>query len=243
MVTVKSFSKLNGTHRINMVITATRHSIRLFIVFINHIQRRNFSTDIGQKHHLIIVTGVLFFSSRNQFRNSSGQFILESDIVHSFQFSFGQFDFRSHGFGDGNDAVPADTDSDNKADYIDTDSDNDTIPDSIEGTIDTDSDTLPNYRDTDSDGDTILDSYEAKDGNNPIDTDNDGKKDYVDTDSDNDLIPDKVEAGANPASPLNSDSDALENYRDIDSDGDKIPDTEEAGADPNNPVDTDWDKD
>lgn len=144
-------------------------------------------------------------------------------------------------FGDGNDAVPADTDSDNKADYIDTDSDNDTILDSIEGTVDTDSDTLPNYRDTDSDGDTILDSYEAKDGNNPIDTDNDGKKDYVDTDSDNDLIPDKVEAGANPASPLNSDSDALENYRDIDSDGDKIPDTEEAGADLNNPVDTDSD--
>ena len=100
MVSVKSFSKLNGTHRVHMVITATRHSIRLFSVFFNHIQRRNFSTDIGQKHHLIIVTGVLFFSSRNQFRNSSRQFILDTDIVHSFQFSFGQFDFRSHGFGD-----------------------------------------------------------------------------------------------------------------------------------------------
>lgn len=144
-------------------------------------------------------------------------------------------------FGDAGDAVPADTDSDSKADYIDTDSDNDTISDSIEGTVDTDSDNLPNYRDTDSDDDTILDSYEAKDGNNPIDTDNDGKKDYVDTDSDNDLIPDKVEAGANPASPVNTDGDNLENYRDVDSDGDKIPDTEEAGADPTNPVDTDSD--
>jgi gliding motility-associated-like protein len=144
-------------------------------------------------------------------------------------------------FGDGNDAVPADTDSDNTADYIDTDSDNDTIPDSIEGTVDTDTDGLPNYRDTDSDADTILDSYEAKTGNNPIDTDNDGQEDYIDTDSDNDLIPDKVEAGANPTTPVDTDSDGLENYRDLDSDGDKIPDTEEAGADPNNPVDTDSD--
>jgi len=100
MVTVKSFSKLNGTHRVHMVITSTRYSIRLFSGIFNHIQSRNLSTDIGQKHHLIIVTGVLFFSSRNQFRNSSRQFILDTDIVHSFQFSFGQFDFRSHGFGD-----------------------------------------------------------------------------------------------------------------------------------------------
>jgi len=93
---------LDSTHGVHIVIPTRRNSIGLFSIHFNHIQSRNLSTNIGQKHHLLIVTGVLFFSSNNQFRNSSGQFITDTDIVHSFQFSFGQFNFRSHSFGDVN---------------------------------------------------------------------------------------------------------------------------------------------
>ncbi|OYX86446.1 MAG: gliding motility protein, partial [Flavobacteriales bacterium 32-34-25] len=57
--------------------------------------------------------------------------------------------------------IPVDTDNDGIPDYLDLDSDNDGILDSIENTIDTDSDGTRNYRDLDSDNDLCLDVIEA----------------------------------------------------------------------------------
>ena len=85
---------------------------------------------------------------------------------------------------------PRDTDGDGMPDYLDEDSDDDGIPDAIEGTVDTDGDGDGNWRDTDSDDDGYSDEDEGN-----VDTDNDGQADYVDTDSDNDGIPDSADNG------------------------------------------------
>ena len=76
------------------------------------------------------------------------------------------------------------------------DSDNDKIPDDVEGCKgqDEDADKYPNYSDTDSDGDKVPDSVEAgPDPKKPVDTDGDKKPDYLDQDSDNDGVPDGKE--------------------------------------------------
>eukprot|EP01047_Picozoa_sp_COSAG01_P003103 COSAG01_NODE_89_length_27311_cov_22.687061_9_plen_1079_part_00 len=157
--------------------------------------------------------------------------------------------------------IGADQDGDGTPNYIDTDSDNDGIDDSIEGTVDTDGDGKPNYLDTDSDEDGVLDSVEGvPDYIHPLDSDKDGIPDSVelrsgvpqnpdgdakannlDTDSDGDGIPDTIEAGPDPTNPLDSDSDGKPDYLDIDSDNDGISDTVEAGSDPTNPLDSDND--
>ncbi|GAA0892976.1 hypothetical protein GCM10009122_26550 [Fulvivirga kasyanovii] len=101
------------------------------------------------------------------------------------------------------------------------DTDNDGIPDDVEGTGDTDGDGTPDFQDTDSDNDGIPDDVEAgDDGNNPVDTDNDGTPDYLDEDSDNDGIPDSEEAGNDPTNPVDSDNDGLPDYRDPQDDTD-----------------------
>ncbi len=144
--------------------------------------------------------------------------------------------------GDSGDLAPADADTDGNEDFREIDSDNDGIPDSVEGNIDSDADGTADYRDTDSDGDGISDAYEAgSDPTNPVDTDGDGNEDFRDSDSDDDTIPDSVEAGSDPTNPVDSDNDGTDDFRDIDSDGDKIPDEIEAGSDPTNPVDSDSD--
>ncbi len=73
------------------------------------------------------------------------------------------------------------------------DSDNDCIPNSVEGcgsTPDSDNDGVPNYLDPDSDGDGISDSVEAGSCEDPRDTDGDGSPDYTDRDSDGDGVSD-----------------------------------------------------
>ena len=93
-------------------------------------------------------------------------------------------------------ALAPDTDADGVPDFLDTDSDGDTILDKDEGNIDTDGDGLPNYRDLDSDGDCIADAAEAGDADPatpPVDTDGDGFPDYVDLDSDNEGLTDQLE--------------------------------------------------
>ncbi len=69
------------------------------------------------------------------------------------------------------------------------DTDNDGIPDEIEGcgknAPDTDGDQVPDYSDTDSDGDKVLDKVEGS-----KDTDGDKKPDYKDNDKDNDGVKD-----------------------------------------------------
>lgn len=130
-----------------------------------------------------------------------------------------------------------DSDNDGQPDYLDTDSDNDGIPDSAEGGGDVDGDGLPNYLDTDSDGDSIPDAIEGTG-----DTDGDGIPNFLDTDSDGDGIPDAAEGTGD------ADGDGTPNYLDTDSDGDGIPDAVEGTGDPDNDgqpnyVDTDSDGD
>ncbi|MGO4818041.1 T9SS type B sorting domain-containing protein [Flavobacterium sp. W22_SRS_FP1] len=79
--------------------------------------------------------------------------------------------------------TPVDTDGDGITDYLDLDSDNDGILDSVETGIDTDSDGIRNYRDLDSDNDLCNDVIESgftdpdgdgKFGNLPISVDPNG---------------------------------------------------------------------
>ncbi|MFM7019787.1 MAG: putative Ig domain-containing protein [Aquirufa sp.] len=136
---------------------------------------------------------------------------------------------------------PKDTDGDGAWDFLDTDSDNDCIPDAVEGLNDLDHDGTLNFRDRDSDNDRIPDEVEAVTCAKPIDSDGDGVRDFEDFDSDNDGMLDAFEAGSNGFKPQDFDQDGKPDYRDSDSDDDGISDLIEAGAKPSNPVDTDGD--
>jgi hypothetical protein len=60
------------------------------------------------------------------------------------------------------------------------DSDNDTIPDNVEGARDVDSDNLPNFLDPDADNDGLSDAVEAgPDPHRPRDGNNNGIPDYL----------------------------------------------------------------
>ncbi|MXV39401.1 hypothetical protein GO491_12090, partial [Flavobacteriaceae bacterium Ap0902] len=131
--------------------------------------------------------------------------------------------------------------------------------DGINDNFDTDGDGQPDFLDIDSDNDGILDSVEAGvDPENPVDTDGDSVPDYLDLDSDNDGIndvdegnPDAVDAdgdgmvdgpygdngladslengddtfGATVTPPVDTDNDGTPDYLDTDSDGDGTPDS------------------
>ncbi len=116
--------------------------------------------------------------------------------------------------------MPVDTDTDGTPDYLDSDTDDDTLSDLIEGDGDADSDGIPNYRDTDSDNDSIPDEDESDN-----DTDGDGTPDFLDEDSDNDGIPDSVEGNND------TDGDGTPDYIDLDSDNDGINDEDEGTGD------------
>ncbi len=145
---------------------------------------------------------------------------------------------------------PADTDGDGIIDALDSDSDNDNIPDSVEAgdqnlstpPIDHDGDGIPDFRDIDSDNDYIPDKVETI-----ADTDGDSIPNYIDTDSDNDSVPDKVEAGDKSLStpPIDHDFDKIPDYLDTDDDNDHIPTYTEMNTDINGDhiSDTDVDKD
>ncbi len=132
-----------------------------------------------------------------------------------------------------------DTDGDGTFDYIDLDSDNDGIPDSVENMYalnngDTDGDGFPDYQDLDSDNDGINDIEEAggidadhdalADTPNaegtlffPTDTDNDGIPDYLEVDSNNDGITD-ISGSVNANQDLDGDG-VVDNTADPDEDG------------------------
>lgn len=88
--------------------------------------------------------------------------------------------------------VPADTDNDGTADFLDIDSDNDSVFDLIEAN-------LPNasmlFLDSNNDGriDSIVNQGSAAIFYVPVDTDGDTTPDYLDQDSDNDGLPDRLE--------------------------------------------------
>jgi len=157
----------------------------------------------------------------------------------------------------GNAGAPIDTDGDGVANAVDTDSDNDGIPDSAEAG-DHDADGTPDYLDRDSDGDGLPDALEAGVVNGtPRDSDGDGTPDYLDLDSDNDSLPDALEGNASgsdtdgdgiddafdadtlgdgdinhdgigdSATLRDGDSDGLADHLDVDSDGDGILDSAE----------------
>ena len=132
-----------------------------------------------------------------------------------------------------------DTDGDGTPDYLDSDSDNDGVADSVEGgaaaggePLDSDGDGVYDFRDTDSDGNGVPDSIEGGD-----DLDGDRQPNSRDLDNDGDNVSDVVEIGANPDAPVDSDGDGTPDYLDLDSDGDTIRDLEEAFI----PDDTDSD--
>jgi len=143
-------------------------------------------------------------------------------------------------------AVSLDTDADGEPDFLDADSDNDGIDDSVELTVDADSDGIPDFQDPDSTGAAALDNdadgltnqeelAAGTDPENP-DTDGDGLNDgsevdiygtdplFTDLDADDDGIPDSVEGGGD------QDDDGIANFLDLDSDNDGITDTVEAGG-------------
>lgn len=87
-----------------------------------------------------------------------------------------------------NNYTDIDFDEDGIPNWQDTDSDDDSFSDKIEGIADLNSDRFPNYIDRDADGNTIDDKLESGDFNNPNDFDDDGKIDHLDLDDDNDGI-------------------------------------------------------
>lgn len=127
--------------------------------------------------------------------------------------------------------APADCDGDGIPNYLDVDSDNDTILDLNEDpTVDTDADGFYDRYDLDTDGDNFPDSQEAGDtdpSTAPFDTDGDLTPDFRDLDSDGDGLSDEAEfaAGTDPAAE--------------DSDGDGVTDLIEvaAGTDPTDSAD------
>ncbi len=158
-------------------------------------------------------------------------------------------DANKNGLADFLESNPApipDTDKDGTPDYLDLDSDGDSLLDSKELTADPDGDGRPNYRDLDSDGDWLGDSDER-------DGDNDGDKipNYLDLDSDGDTIPDAWEGKNKCATCTNlndgngdgwddrgqyvavidTDKDGSPDFLDLDSDNDCIPDRVELGGD------------
>ena len=106
-------------------------------------------------------------------------------------------DTNGNGQADGAEGtVPVNTDTDPYANFIDIDSDDDGIPDNVEGQ------STANYfapLGTDSDNDGMDDQYDVDfAGNNAFtveNTDGDALPDYLDADSDGDTISDVVEAG------------------------------------------------
>lgn len=124
--------------------------------------------------------------------------------------------------GGGLGLLPVDTDGDGLPDYVDDDSDNDNVPDRIEG-HDYDNDGIADvfFIGSDKDNDGLDDGYEGytaidDDVNDEIDdpfdnlpnTDTDSESDYRDTDDDDDLIPTASEDTNGDGDFTNDDIDA-----------------------------------
>ncbi|WP_152550765.1 beta strand repeat-containing protein, partial [Nonlabens ulvanivorans] len=162
--------------------------------------------------------------------------------------------------GSGEGITPENTDGADEPDYLDNDSDNDNVPDAIEGfDVDNDgvADTVPSGNDVDNDG--LDDAFDgdttgygdpngtptttdpATDLNN---TDGTDEPDYRDTDDDNDGLP-TVGTGEdtnNDGNPTNDDEDGdgIPNYLDIDdTDGDGVPDSADIDDDNDGIIDVD----
>ena len=167
---------------------------------------------------------------------SSGNDADGDGIDDTFDVDFtGGIDANGDGIDDNVGAT--DTDENGVPDYLDLDSDNDGVPDTVEG----------GASGSDTDGDGIDDAYDINqtggvdanfDGidDTAIDTDNDDYPDAQDRDSDNDGLPDAVEAAT---SGVDSDSDGIDDIFDVDQTGGV--DVNGDGVDDNAALDTDAD--
>ncbi|MDC6354736.1 MULTISPECIES: gliding motility-associated C-terminal domain-containing protein [unclassified Robiginitalea] len=127
--------------------------------------------------------------------------------------------------GTGDEGItPEDTDGDEIPDYLDGDSDNDSVPDNNEGN-DFNFDGIPDqtFTGTDTDGDGLDDGYEGSDVDDGFD------------------VNDEID---NPAEDL-PDTDGTEdvNYRDVDDDGDGIDTPDEDADEDGDPTNDDTDND
>ncbi len=137
--------------------------------------------------------------------NNDGSISLAEGTAAGGTLNNGVWDFfGAPGGADGTTVI--DTDSDGVKNFLDLDSDGDTIADTVEarataGYVTNDGD----VRDNDADGDGVIDMFDSNDGTTKdfggtftaaVDTDGDGAADYIDTDSDNDTALDSAEAGA-----------------------------------------------
>ncbi len=142
---------------------------------------------------------------------------------------------------------PVNTDNDYVGDWRDLDSDNDTIPDTIEGgsgCVDADSNAVCDG--PDGDGDGITDGIDTASGFGgdgivgPVDTDGDGDPDFRDLDSENDGI-DDIDEGHWPEQDADNDG-VIDSGSDADRDGimDPIDDSDNDGtpdsSDPDTPI-------
>lgn len=131
-------------------------------------------------------------------------------------------------------SAAVDSDRDGAPDYLDPDSDGDTLPDAVEAgdldvtsaPVDSDGDGVADFRDLDSDGNGRDDELEGAE-----DLDGDGQRDFADADEDGDRISDRDELGAAPMVAVDTDLDGTGDFRDLDSDGDGIADLIETSAD------------
>uniref|UniRef100_UPI00359329E9 T9SS type B sorting domain-containing protein n=1 Tax=Pricia sp. TaxID=2268138 RepID=UPI00359329E9 len=128
--------------------------------------------------------------------------------------------------------VPVNTDGEDTPDYIDLDSDNDTVPDNNEGN-DFNFDGVPDqtFTGTDTDADGLDDGYEhgsVNDGFNFNDGINDPANDLPDSDGTDDVNYRDIDVGPDPD--IDTDGDGVPDSVDLDDDNDGILDTVE---DPN----------
>ncbi|WP_445382711.1 T9SS type B sorting domain-containing protein [Robiginitalea sp. IMCC43444] len=132
--------------------------------------------------------------------------------------------------GSGEGLDPVNSDSDQVPDFRDIDSDNDGIPDNVEGQT-TAGYIPPSGNDSDNDG--LDDAYEGSgnEGITPVNTDGTDAPDYLDDDSDNDLVPDN-----NEGNDFNFDGQPDQAFTGTDTDGDGLDDGYE-GSDVNDGFD------
>ncbi len=145
-------------------------------------------------------------------------------------------DADGDGISDADEGVASrvDSDGDGTPDYLDLDSDNDTLTDAVEAgdaelataPVDADGDKVANFRDLDSDDNGRDDEIEGIE-----DRDGDGLGDFVDPDNDGDGIYDPEEIGPNPSVAVDTDNDGTPDLHDLDSDNDGVADAFETSGD------------
>lgn len=147
----------------------------------------------------------------------------DGEEVNTFATDPNNPDTDNGGAPDGDEVLGNTNPADPTDDLTDLDSDNDGIPNSVEGGGDQDNDGIVNYLDLDSDNDGITDTVEA----GGSDADGDGIVDDF-TDINNDGFDDQ--SAANPLLVPDTDGDGLADYLDVDSDQDGLSDIFEAGG-------------